>query len=124
MEEQFDLSMCLLDTLAAGGHVLILGAGRLEICSELVKATGRLHNRVSPLSGGLRRATSLTEPGLRTKAIERRRQVTYWDHCLHDGKVNFEHVMDWVLSDRFGWSSTGVRAPDVTVEVEELQDSV
>ena len=115
MEEQFDLCHCLLDTLTAGGHVLILGAGRLEICRELVQSAGRLQNRVSPPSGGLRRATSLTEPGLRTKSVDGP-MVTYWDHCLHDGEVIFKHVMDWTLSDRFGWSSTGVRAPQFALE--------
>ena len=114
MEEQFDLCSCLLDTLTAGGHVLILGAGRLEICRELVQSAGRLQNRVSPPSGALRRATSLTEPGLRTKSVDGP-MVTYWDHCLHDGEVIFKHVMDWTLSSKFGWSSTGVRAPQIAL---------
>ena len=38
MEEQLDLNKILIDTLAAGGHVLVLGAGRLDICRELMNA--------------------------------------------------------------------------------------
>ena len=61
-----------------------------------------------PYGNGIHRATSLTEPGRRTKFINGRK-VTYWDHCLHDDKVSFEHVVNWTLSPQFGWCVSGVR---------------
>ena len=45
-----------------------------------------------------------------------------------DGRLmlirNAKEALGMGMAPKFGWSSTGVRAPDVKVEVEELQDSV
>jgi len=109
MEEQLDLNKCLIDTLAAGGHVLVLGAGRLDICRELMKAANDGEYAAKDSYGiGIRRATSLTKPGRRAKFINGHK-VTYWDHCLHDEEVRFEHVVNWTLTTRFGWCASGVR---------------
>ena len=105
-EEQLDLNRLILDTLGAGGHVLVLGAGRLEICRELMKYVD-VGEYKAMSGGGMLRSTSLTKLGLRSKLINGRK-VTYWSHCLHDDVVNFEHVMDWTLNDRFSWCHAGV----------------
>lgn len=105
-EEQLDLNKLMLDTLTTGGHVLVLGAGRLDICRELLKAA-KAEQYATRRANGVRRTTSLTEPGRRAK-IFNNCKATYWDHSLKDGKVVFEHVVDWTLCAQFGWCASGV----------------
>ena len=120
-EEQLDINRLLIDTLASGGHVLVLGAGRLDLCNDLMEASDSERYAASE-SNGLHRVTSLERPGRRAKHINGT-MVTYMNHC-HDQhnderKVIFEKVMDWVLSEHSSWNATATcRGEDEDTDTE------
>ena len=103
-EEQLDLNRLFIDTLSTGGHVLVLGAGRLDICRDLLHAADS-EKYLANASNGLHRVTSLTAPGRRAKEIQGK-VVTYMDHCRHNDTVCFEKVMEWTMAQHPIWAAS------------------
>ena len=85
--------------------MLVLGAGRLELCLKLLQAADS-EKYVANAIDGLHRVTPITALGRRAKKIGPT-VVTYMDHCRDDdGTVHFEKVMDWTMAEQPSWNAS------------------